>query len=470
MANNPYADFDENAEAKPLQNETPEPIVADRGEPTTKGPRKKKKGVVIAVVAIILFSLIGVGMFGLFFYRAVTKGKTDAAQAVQADPALEQKASTGPDLGAYQQRVAKQMEDDRKRREAEEARNRAAAGQGQQQGGQQQAQTGAAGGPSLGNYQGQGQGASNAGGRPAGRKKPEDMTPEEQAAARRWEHDVLWDEKNATGGPGQQNAARSGQSMDKFYSQASRNQNGRGSSNPTFEERMAANPYLNGAGGAGSGGSLGGGGDSNSIGGMLATENFPAGTAQIRPDLKFLLIHGTTIPCVMLPRIVTNYPGQTRCMINRDVYSADGSVVLMGAGSIANGERKVSMKQGIAKVFVAWRDVETPDGVTVRFDSMAADQLGAAGLDAWIDNHYAERFGGAILLSLLDDTFQAIADQARSGDGVTFDSSTNNAQDMASIALENSINIPPTGYVNQATESTIIVARDVDFRSVYGVQ
>lgn len=469
---NPYADFDENAEAKPLPPENPDPIVADRGEPTTKGPRKKKKGVIIAVVAIILGSLIGIGFFGLFFYRAVTKGQAETEQAVAADPALEQKSSTGPDLGAYQQRVAKQMEEDRKRAEAEAARNRAAAGQGQQQGTapSQADASGAAGGPNLGRYQGQGQAGNGAGSAGTGRKKKEDMTPEEIAAARRWENDVLWDEKNATGGPGQQHAARSGQSMDRFYSQASRNENGRGSSIPTFEERMAANPYLNGANAGGSGGSLGGSSNSNSIGGMLATENYPDGTARLLPDTKFLLGRGTTAPCVLLPRIVTNYPGMTRCMINRDVYSVDGGTVLMAAGTVVNGERKVTMKQGVAKVFVAWRDARTPDGVDIVFDSMGADQLGAAGLDAWIDNHYAERFGGAVVLSLLDDTFQAIADQTRSNNGVTFDSSTNNAQDMASIALENSINIPPTGHVNHGTELTIIVARDVPLSHIYGVR
>lgn len=38
---------------------------------------------------------------------------------------------------------------------------------------------------------------------------------------------------------------------------------------------------------------------------------------------------------------------------------------------------------------------------------------------------------------------------------------------MADEALRNTINIPPTGYVNQGALLNIIVARDVDFRSVY---
>ena len=38
---------------------------------------------------------------------------------------------------------------------------------------------------------------------------------------------------------------------------------------------------------------------------------------------------------------------------------------------------------------------------------------------------------------------------------------------MATEALKNSINIPPTGYINQGSRINIIVARDVDFGSVY---
>lgn len=478
MANNPYDKFDPDAEAEPLEN--PEPLLADRGEPTTRGPKKKKKGMILAVVIIVIGALIAVGFFGLFFYNAMVKNKASEADAVAADPALEQKSSTGPDLGAYQDRVAKQLEEDRKKQALEEARRRASQN-GDQGNGQQGAQGSTAAAPDLGKYQGQGQGGNSRSGG-TGKKEEVPLTPQEVAAARRLEGDVMWDEKNATGGVGQQKAAQNNQGVDRFYSPATRAANSQNGdrSNPSFEERMAANPYLggaNGSGGAGSGGGLGGntggnaGGDGGSLGGMLATEDMPEGRAYIRPDLKYLLIHGTTTSCVMLPRIVTNYPGQTRCMINRDVYSANGKVVLIRSGSIANGERKVSMKQGIAKVFVAWRDVETPEGISIRLDSMAADQLGAAGLDAWIDNHYMERFGGAIMLSLLDDTFKALADSASSNQGgVTFDSSTDNAQDMASIALENSINIPPTGYVNQGTELTILVARDIDFRSIYGVE
>jgi type IV secretion system protein VirB10 len=465
MSNNPYDSFDSDDNGNPLPRvEHPEPIYGDRGETTTKAPKRKNKGVVIAVIFVVVFGLLVVGFFGMFFYRAINKNKSDAAAMVQEDASLAMKASTGPDLGAFQDRMAKQMEDERKAELARKLAARpvlpaAAPALAQQP-------TGA---PQLGQYQTQGGQAP----REMKNGKPV-LTPAEIAAERRLKEDVLWTgtEKNAS-------------DSSSVAEEQQRNQPGTSGRSQgrqmTFEERMAANPYVGGAnGGSASGVGLGGGfgsgsssssSSSNSLGSLLATEAYPDGIALIRPDQKFLLIHGTTIPCTLITRIVTNYPGLTSCLINRDVYSADGSVVLVSRGSKVDGERKVSMQNGIAKVFVSWGSIETPDGVRVRIDSMAADQLGASGLDAWIDNHYAERFGGAVLLSFLDDAFAAIADQASSGgEGPTFDSSTNNAQEMSSIALENSINIPPTGYVNHATETNIIVARDIDFRTVYGVQ
>lgn len=38
---------------------------------------------------------------------------------------------------------------------------------------------------------------------------------------------------------------------------------------------------------------------------------------------------------------------------------------------------------------------------------------------------------------------------------------------MATEALKNSINIPPTAYINHGTRINIMVARDVDFGQVY---
>lgn len=205
----------------------------------------------------------------------------------------------------------------------------------------------------------------------------------------------------------------------------------------------------------------------STLGNMLVTERFKNGTAYLRPSRDYLLMRGTNIACTLLPRVVTNYPSQPQCMVNEDVYSPEG-IVLVERGSKVLGEQRVAMKSGIGKVFVAWADIETPAGVSINIDSMGADQLGGSGLDAWIDNHYPQRFGGAILLSFIDDFFEILANKASKTE-YNFEASSDNASSMAQIVLENTINIEPTGYIMPAQQINIIVARDVDFTHIYKV-
>ena len=460
MANNPYAEINDDEGAPLTPVVAPEPIHLDRGEPTTKAPKKRKSGVIFAVIGVLLGTLIGLGMFGYFFYNAVIK-KDKVSIVVPTDPALTPKESDGPDLNQYKAKVKKDnaVAAQRERDEQADASKSATANNGAATDGNTAA-NGQGGAPDRGRYAGQPQNASGSNGQGSGKKE---LTPQEIAEQRRFKGDVVSDESTASG-DSEFSGDRTGNST------GSRQTNSR---SMTAEERLRQNPFYSQAMAQGAGGgaseSEGSNGSSESIGDMLKTEKMANGTVIARPDLKFLLINGTSIPCTLIPRVVTDYPATVRCMVNRDVYSADASVLLIAKGSVARGERKVSLKSGQTMVYVAWGTIDTTDGLKINTDSMAADNLGAAGIKAVIDNHYGQRFGGAILLSFLDDVLKAAAKNNSTTNGVNFDGSTQNAQDMASIALQQSINMPPTGYVQHATELNIIVARDIDFRNIYGV-
>jgi type IV secretion system protein VirB10 len=96
--------------------------------------------------------------------------------------------------------------------------------------------------------------------------------------------------------------------------------------------------------------------------------------------------------------------------------------------------------------------------------------LGGAGIPGYVDTHFWKRFGGAILLSVIDmsiDIAKERADRTAGGDYNIGSSSDSDTSEMASEALRNSINIPPTLYVNQGERISIDVARDLDFSKVY---
>jgi type IV secretion system protein VirB10 len=193
-----------------------------------------------------------------------------------------------------------------------------------------------------------------------------------------------------------------------------------------------------------------------------------AGIAGQRQDMSLLLQRGTAIQCGNITKIVSEHSGMVTCVVSNDVYSADGKVVLIERGSKAFGERREVMLQGQARIAAIWSRIDTPYGVFADVNSLATDPLGAAGIPANVDNHLSQRFGGAILLSLIGDIGQAAANRTRDGGGtITFGSTATAGQDLASKTLDNTINIPPTGYVNQGEATTIFVLRDMDFRSVY---
>ena len=211
------------------------------------------------------------------------------------------------------------------------------------------------------------------------------------------------------------------------------------------------------------------GGAGGEIDDMLSGGVYANGSAKKISNRNLLLIHGTQIPCVLQTRLVTDQPSIVICQVTKDIYSADGSTVLIERGSKACGEQKKAIITGQNMGFVNWSEIDTPYGVRVRIDSLGTDSLGASGINVWVDEKWGKRFGGAILLSFIQDAL-ATASQKATNTTVVYDNSETNAGRMAEIALENSINIQPTGYALQGQLVNILVARDIDFSSIYSVR
>ena len=183
------------------------------------------------------------------------------------------------------------------------------------------------------------------------------------------------------------------------------------------------------------------------------------------PDRHFLITAGTSIPCTLQTAMDTATPGYVACLIGQDVYSDDGAVVLMEKGSKVLGEYRSGMKQGQNRLFVLWTRAVTPAGVAIGLASPASDALGRAGFDGTIDTHFWDRFGGALMLSIVDDGSNALAAQtAPNSETLRVPS------DAAATALQNTINIPPSLKKAQGSQVSIFVAQDLDFSTVYALK
>ncbi|UXN57768.1 type IV secretion system protein VirB10 [Phyllobacterium zundukense] len=183
----------------------------------------------------------------------------------------------------------------------------------------------------------------------------------------------------------------------------------------------------------------------------------------------FIVAMGTSIPCVLETALASDQPGFTSCVINRDVLSDNGRVVLMEKGTQVVGEYRGGLHRGQKRLFVLWNRAKTPKGVIVTLASPATDALGRAGMDGYVDTHWWERFGSAILLSIVGDATSYANSQLQDSD-VNAQSTTSAGQQAAAIAVEQSINIPPTLIKHQGEPVSIFVARDLDFSGVYGLR
>ena len=214
---------------------------------------------------------------------------------------------------------------------------------------------------------------------------------------------------------------------------------------------------------------------SGQAGGVLAQALMPSATPRVRAgtlgNRSLVLAQGAKIDCVGDTAFDSTEAGLSTCTVTKNVYSDDGSVVLIERGSQISSQYRSNPSPGQKRVFVLSARIKTPHGVTVEIDSPAADALGRMGIDGYVDNHWRQRIGAAMLLGLTQDAIGYLSTRGGNTNGsVVFQSTQQQGNDMATRVLDSTINIPPTLTKNQGAEFTIVIARDLDFESVYALQ
>jgi len=194
----------------------------------------------------------------------------------------------------------------------------------------------------------------------------------------------------------------------------------------------------------------------------------PQATAANLGDRSLLIARGGFIPCILETQLFSNVPGPARCVLPEDIYSDDGSTVLMQKGSTFSGAYGNTLRAGDSRIAVIWNRLKGTDGVVADFDSPASDGVGTIGVDGYVDNHWGQRIGAAMLLSLIDDAVSI--EVAKQSNGAVTNSSSataNTTKSMSEQVLQSTINIPPTILKNRGARLMIYVQRDVWFDDVY---
>lgn len=228
-------------------------------------------------------------------------------------------------------------------------------------------------------------------------------------------------------------------------------------------------------GAGGTSGTAGAGQDPTNAGGsasrvVYAASDIDGVKAGLLGDQTFLLTPGI-LPCTMDTAINSTFEGPIQCHLAADVKPH--GVTLLGRGSRIHGWYHNQIQSGQERLFVQADWVEDPSGCFIKFDNAPiSDTIGQAGIPGSVDQHYLERFGAAMLLTL-GQGGESLAQAALSKGGNTylnFNGGSNGLDTIASAILRKQIDIPPTITVNQGTDIAVFVTKVLDFAPCYDLK
>ncbi|MBY3349172.1 TrbI/VirB10 family protein [Rhizobium laguerreae] len=184
-----------------------------------------------------------------------------------------------------------------------------------------------------------------------------------------------------------------------------------------------------------------------------ASSTFQTSVSRPLPDPSHTVVQGTIIPAVLETAIDTELPGNIRAHVMEPVYSFDGALVLMPAGTILIGESNNDVNLAQGRVMTAWNRAITPSGQSIALGSTGADTLGRSGTEGNVNNRYGTKFG--VVVASLPSILGGGQDAGQMSD-------TTRAQ--ASGTLDQYLSLPPVIKIPQGEEIRVFVNRDLVFR------
>jgi type IV secretion system protein VirB10 len=201
-------------------------------------------------------------------------------------------------------------------------------------------------------------------------------------------------------------------------------------------------------------------------GGSNVAANEQSDTAAARStrmaDPTNTVVQGTLIPAVLETAINSDLPGYARAVVSHDIRSFDGQRVLIPRSSRLIGEYKTGLAAGQKRAYLLWTRLVRPDGVSVALASPAVDISGQAGITGKVNDHFFQRFGSAILLSIIGGASSLVS----SGSTVVVGGS----QNAASVAAQHDSQRPPTIRVRPGEPVRVFTARDLIFTPAAGAR
>jgi len=174
------------------------------------------------------------------------------------------------------------------------------------------------------------------------------------------------------------------------------------------------------------------------------------------------LSQGSVIQAALQTAINSDLPGSVIAVVSEPVPAFSGDQVLIPRGSRLFGQYRSGIELNQKRILILWTRVLTPDGTSIEIASVGGGQLGRSGLTGVVDTKFAERFGGAALISLIG---AAPAVAANSTDNETasevLEGVSGDLEGAVGSVIAEQVSISPTIYIDQGASVTVLVDRDV---------
>ena len=131
---------------------------------------------------------------------------------------------------------------------------------------------------------------------------------------------------------------------------------------------------------------------------------------KFRGNMHLVLGRGKMLDAIIESAINTDFGGEIRAIISRDVYSEWGRNILIPKGSRVFGNYNTGISGAYGRIAIEWTRIDLSSGYTINFGGTGMDGLGRKGKQGRVDNKFKERFGNAILTSAFNITLASALD------------------------------------------------------------
>lgn len=186
-----------------------------------------------------------------------------------------------------------------------------------------------------------------------------------------------------------------------------------------------------------------------------------------------VLHQGSTIPGVLITKIVSDLPGQITAQITHDVYDTiNGNTIILPRGSKLIGRYNSGIHMGQERVMAAFERIIRPDGSSAWIGAMqGADQIGASGFNDEVDTHFWEMLGSSMLIAMMAGIADSFSDASvtiiggTQGSGETGAAIGGSAGQVlvktAEKSLDRYTDRKPTIIINPGYRFNIVVNKDI---------